>query len=129
MWVRLAKEHETGFIREKLIQLRDHDKQLSRNEKYYINHVKEDLEVYRYLDSYVSAEQKKLGHNQLRKSKLVFYYMLMMKCLLKGDLKTATKYFKLIAVYENFFLVTGNFISSTLLKRNYDSSRKTNIIN
>ena len=33
MWVRLAKEHKTGFIREKLIQLRDHDKQLSRNEK------------------------------------------------------------------------------------------------
>jgi glycosyltransferase involved in cell wall biosynthesis len=112
MWVRLAKENETGFIREKLIQLRDHDKQLSRNEKYYINHVKEDLEVYRYLDSYVSAEQKKLGHNQLRKSKLVFYYTLMMKCLLKRNLKTGREYFKLIASYENFFKVTFNFIKN-----------------
>jgi glycosyltransferase involved in cell wall biosynthesis len=117
MWVRLAKDHETGFIREKLIQLRDHDKQLSRDEKYYVNHVKEDLEVYRYLDSYVTTAQRKDGHKRMRKSKLVFYYTLMMKCFLKRDLKTAIKYFRMIAGYENFFRITGNFISGTLLKR------------
>lgn len=110
MWVRLARDHDTGFIREKLIQLRDHDKQLSRDGKYYINHVKEDLQVYRYLDSYVSGEQRKEGHQVMRKNKMVFYYTLMIKSLLKGNLKTAKEYFKLIASYENFFKVTSNFI-------------------
>jgi hypothetical protein len=112
MWVRLAKEHETGFIREKLIQLRDHDKQLSRNEKYYINHVKEDLEVYRYLDSYVSAEQKKLGHNQLRKSKLVFYYTLMTKCFLKGEFSIAYQYYSALSKHDNLLILTIIFFKT-----------------
>lgn len=116
MWVRLARDHETGFIREKIIQLRDHDKQLSRDEKFYINHVKEDLEIYRYLDSYVTEEQRKAGHKVMRKNKLVFYYTLMVKCLLKGNLKTAGAYFKLIASYENFLRVTFNFMRSKVVK-------------
>lgn len=116
MWVRLARDHETGFIREKIIQLRDHDKQLSRDEKFYINHVKEDLEIYRYLDSYVTEEQRKAGHKVMRKNKLVFYYTLMVKWLLKGNLKTAGAYFKLIASYENFLRVTFNFMRSKVVK-------------
>src|SRR5437868_10856935 len=52
MWVRLAKEHDTGLIRDKLIQLRDHAGQLSRDENYYVNHITEDLIVYRNLLSY-----------------------------------------------------------------------------
>jgi len=117
MWVRLAKEHETGFIREKLIQLREHDKQLSRNEKYYINHVKEDLQVFRFLDSYVSAEQRKEGHKVMRKKKLIFYYTLMIKSLLKGDVKTAKEYFKVISKYENFPRLTFSFITSKMFKK------------
>ncbi|MGN6296289.1 MAG: glycosyltransferase family 2 protein [Ginsengibacter sp.] len=117
MWVRLAKEHETGFIREKLIQLRDHDKQLSRNEKYYINHVKEDLQVFRFLDSYVSAEQRKEGHKVMRKNKLIFYYTLMIKSLLKGDVETAREYFKVISNYESFLRLTYSFITSKMFKK------------
>lgn len=116
MWVRLAKDHETGFIREKIIQLRDHSGQLSRNEKYYINHVREDLEVYRYLDSYVTDEQRIRGHRIMRKNKLVFYYTLMVKSIFKGNLKNAKGYFKLISSYENIFLVAINFISMKALK-------------
>ena len=110
MWVRLAKNYETGFIPEKLIQLRDHNKQLSRDEKYYVNHVKEDLEVYRYLDGYVTTEQRREGHKRMRKGKLVFYYTLMVKCILKGKFKKAKACYKLIVSYENFFKVTYNFI-------------------
>ncbi len=117
MWVRLAKDHETGFIREKLIQLRDHDKQLSRDEKYYVNHVKEDLEVYRYLDSYVSPEQRRDGHKRMRTSKLIFYYTLMVKSLLKGDVKTFREYFKVISKYESFPALTFSFITSKLFKK------------
>jgi len=116
MWVRLAKDHETGFIREKLIQLRDHDKQLSRNEKYYINHVKEDLETYRYLDSYVTPEQKKEGHKLMRRSKLVFYYTLMTKALLKGKGGLARDYYKQLSSYDNFFLLSFSFLKNKIIK-------------
>jgi glycosyltransferase involved in cell wall biosynthesis len=121
MWVRLAKDHETGFIREKLIQLRDHDKQLSRNEKYYINHVKEDLEVYRYLDSYVTYEQKKEGHELMRNNKLLFYYTLMAKAFLKGNFITGKKYFRLISAYKHISYLTISFIKVKIFKNNSHS--------
>lgn len=114
MWVRLAKEHNTGFIREKIIQLRDHDKQLSRNEKYYINHVREDLQVYHYLDSYVTPRQRSEGHKLLMNYKLVFYYTLMVKTFLKGQLSLASSYFKELSQYENFLKLTGIFFKKKL---------------
>jgi len=116
MWVRLAKDHDTGFIPEKIIQLRDHDKQLSRDERYYTNHVKEDLVVYRYLDSYVTEEQRKKGHKVMRKSKLVYYYTLMVKALAKKDLNNFRAYFKMIAGYDNILLLTWCFIKVRLFK-------------
>lgn len=119
MWVRLAKDHETGFIREKLIQLRDHDKQLSRNEKYYIDHVKEDLEIYKYLDTYVTLEQKKVGHQLMLESKLVFYYTLMVKAFLKLDFITGKKYFKLISTYQKISSLTISFIKVKFFKKKY----------
>lgn len=109
MWVRLAEHFETGFINEKLIQLRDHDGQLSRNEKYYINHVKEDLEVYRYLDGYVSNNLKKEGHSLMQNNKLVFYYTLMLKALSKGDFKTFASYVCTLHSYTNIAVLTGCF--------------------
>lgn len=110
MWVRLAEHSETGFIREKLIQLRDHSGQLSRNKQYYINHVKEDLEIYRYLDGYVSEERKIKGRKVMRKHKLLFYYTLMLKELIQGDLRSASRFFQEINEYDNFFLLSLNFL-------------------
>jgi glycosyltransferase involved in cell wall biosynthesis len=114
MWVRLAKEHDTGFLREKLIQLRDHDKQLSRTENLYINHVKEDLEVYRHLDSYVTPEQKKEGHQLMRNHKLVFYYTLMIKALIKGKTSLAFQYFLMLSNHDNFLKLTAAFFKMKL---------------
>lgn len=120
MWVRLAKVHETGFIREKLIQLRDHDKQLSRNEKYYINHVREDLETYRYLDSYVTPEQKKEGRKLMRSHKLIFYYTLMIKSFVKLNFSTFLKYFSCLVHYDNFMLLSFAFMKSKLLGKKHE---------
>lgn len=117
MWVRLAEHHPIGFIRQKLIQLRDHSGQLSRNEKYYINHVKEDLEVYRYLDRYVSGAERKEGHVLLRNYKLIFYYTLMLKTLMKGRFQSFTAYFKALSSYENIALLSWNFIKVKMLKK------------
>lgn len=114
MWVRLAKHYDTGFIPEKLIQLRDHKGQLSRKEEYYINHVREDLKVYRYLESYVDAKVRKEGRAVMRKYKLVFYYTLMVKTLLKGKLKAAGRFAKELADYDNFFVLTFSFIRAKL---------------
>lgn len=117
MWVRLAKDHDTGFIREKLIQLRDHEKQLSRTESLYINHVKEDLEVFRYLDNYVTPEQKTRGHKLMRNHKLVFYYTLMVKSLIKGDFKNSAEYLRLLSSFDNFFYMTFGFFKAKIFKK------------
>jgi len=116
MWVRLAEHHDTGFIRQKLIQLRDHEGQLSRNEKYYINHVREDLQVYRYLNGYVSEQQKYEGKKILRNHKLVFYYTLMMKALLKGNFKNTVAYARQLASIDHLFLLTVAFVKAKIRK-------------
>lgn len=117
MWVRLAKDHDTGFLREKLIQLRDHTGQLSRNESYYINHVKEDLVVYRNLLSYVSPDIQKEGRLLLRNYKLTFYYTLMIKALLKGKFSIAREFYSEISKADNFLMLSFSFLRAKLFNR------------
>ena len=119
MWVRLAEHFETGFIKEELIMLRDHSGQLSRNEKYYINHVKEDLEVYRNLDNYTNSKERIEGHKIMRNNKLVFYYTLMTKAFLKGKFKTGLKYFNYLKNFDNIFLLSLSFLRNKVLPNNF----------
>lgn len=118
MWVRLAKDHPVGFIRQPLIQLRNHTGQLSRQEKYYVFHCKEDLEVYKNLLGYVNAEARTEGRWLLRNYKLLFYYTLMVKAMAKGKLATALSFYRLLSPFENMWLLTGNFIKNRILKIN-----------
>lgn len=115
MWVRLAEHYETGYIKEKLIKLRDHSGQLSRNEKFYINHVREDFEVYKYLNNYVPQRLREEGVQIMRSQKLLFYYTLMIKSCLKFDFNTAKQYIQLITSYDpNFLRLTWSFVQSKL---------------
>jgi glycosyltransferase involved in cell wall biosynthesis len=114
MWVRLAKNNDTGFIRASLIQLRDHSGQLSRKESLYINHVRDDLTVYKYLINYVSPEIKKEGRFLLRNHKLVFYYTLMLKALLNGNISNAFSFYKELSNFDNFFVLSYCFVKSKL---------------
>ena len=116
MWVRLAKDHDTGFIGETLVQLRDHTGQLSRNESLYIDHVREDLQVYRNLNNYVSKELREEGKIIMRNSKLVFYYTLMVKSLLKGNITSTFSFFKELIRYDNFLKITYAFLRSKMKK-------------
>ncbi|MDQ6756570.1 MAG: glycosyltransferase [Bacteroidota bacterium] len=116
MWVRLAKDHDTGFLRDKLVQLRDHAGQLSQNESYYINHVKEDLLVYRNLLSYVNTQIGNEGKLLLRNHKLVFYYTLMVKALMKGRTTTAHKFYKELSKTDNIFILSISFIRAKAFK-------------
>lgn len=115
MWVRLAKDHETGFIKKKLVQLREHEEQLSRQFNSYTAHIKEDLRVYRYLLNYVKPGIKKNGLNILRKKKLVFYYTLMLKAFMKGKFKTGGIFYRELSRFDNFFKISMSFAKEKLL--------------
>lgn len=119
MWVRLAKEYDTGFINEKLIKLRDHQSQLSRDEQFYINHVREDLEVYRNLLSYVKPSLRSEGIRLMRNHKLVFYYTLMVKSFLKGKFGTGMQFFRELSSFDNFNKLTISFLKVKIFKKRY----------
>jgi glycosyltransferase involved in cell wall biosynthesis len=114
MWVRIAKEHNIGFIRSNLIQLRDHDKQLSRNPGLLIYHVREDLEIFRNLLERCDKKTKREGRQMLRRRKMVFYYTLMLKSLLGGQVKNTLAYFKELRSFDNFFLLTFFFFKAKI---------------
>ena len=117
MWVRLAKDHHVGFIRQALVQLRNHREQLSGQEKYYINHVLEDILVYRNLLSYVNEKQQKEGWQLLRNYKLLFYYTLMIKAFLKGNIKTGWAFLTSLNRFDSIVLLTGYFIKNRIFSR------------
>ncbi|HMJ47611.1 MAG TPA: hypothetical protein VK498_09785, partial [Ferruginibacter sp.] len=112
MWVRLARYYDTGFIREPLVQLRDHKNQLSRNRNYFIRRPIEDMHVFNYLVSYVPEDIKKEGLLNLRKYKFVYYYTLMVKAVLRGKLSTAFAFFKELYAFGNFGALTISFLRS-----------------
>lgn len=116
MWVRLAEHYETGFIKKNLIKLRDHSGQLSRNENYYINHIREDIQVYRYLDNYVNNSLKEEGGDIIKKQKLIFYYTLMVKNIAKGKLSLAYEFYKELSGYTNFINLTAIFVRKKVLR-------------
>jgi glycosyltransferase involved in cell wall biosynthesis len=114
MWVRLAEQHDTGFIKQKLIQLRDHSGQLSRKDEYYILHVREDREVYKNLYSYASPEISAEGRKMMRQHKLVFYYTLMLKVFFEGKFRLAHQFYKEIIAFDNFMMVSIQFLKAKI---------------
>lgn len=114
MWVRLAKDHPVGFIKKPLVQFRNHKEQLSGQEKYFIYHLKEDLQVYRLLLKSVSADQQIIGRKLLLNNKFLFYYTLMIKFFLKGQFKTTYHFFKLLSGFDNFLVITGCYFKNKI---------------
>ena len=117
MWVRLAKDHPIGFIHKKLLQLRNHKEQLSGQEKYFIYHLKEDIQAYKILFGYISKKQKEQGKKLLREKKLMFYYTLMIKAVLKGRLKTALNFLNLLSGFDNILILTYCFFIQKLINK------------
>lgn len=117
MWVKLAQYFPVGFINKPLIQLRDHKGQLSRKESYYAHHVVEDLIVYRYLDGYASETERKLGKETMERHKLLFYYVIMVKALLKGNFRIAAKIRNALTGYCNMGRLRKNFLRYKIFKR------------
>lgn len=105
MWVRLAEHHPVGRIKEKLIFLRNHSGQLSRAEKYYLYHLKEDKQVYDKLMSYVDQNSLKEGKRLLYWNKYVFYFTLMVKAFVKLRWRTAWLFCKELSEVDSVFLL------------------------
>ena len=118
MWVRLAKDYPVGFIKKPLVQLRNHKEQLSGQEKYFIYHLKEDIQVYHLLLSYVNDIQKREGWKLLRNNKLLFYYTLMLKEFIKGRVKTGWAFLTSLHQFDNVILLTFYYIKNKFLFKN-----------
>lgn len=116
MWVRIAQYFDVGFINKPLIDLRDHHKQLSRNERYYINHLIEDLQVYDILHAYVSSETSRWGKQKLRRNKYIFYFTLMFKSLIKGKINYAFNYIRYLSRCDNIFILSFHFFKIKIKK-------------
>ena len=114
MWVRLAQYYPVGFINEPLIQLRDHKNQLSRQETFYIYHLKEDVQVYNRLLGYIPDNTREEGKKMLRNYKLMFYYTLMLKSFLKGKWRTGAKFWKTLSSFDSMGLLTISFVKNML---------------
>lgn len=110
MWVRISENHTIGFIKKPLIKLRNHKGQLSNQEQYFVYHLKEDIQVYNYLFSYLNEAQRQEGMRMLRNQKLLFYYTLMLKAFFKGKIRLSFEFLSMIAGFDNFFIVTWFFI-------------------
>ncbi|HVG42668.1 MAG TPA: glycosyltransferase [Chitinophagaceae bacterium] len=115
MWVRIAQYYDTGFLNKPLIILRDHSGQLSRAEKYNLNVLEEDISVYKYLFKYVPEPLKKYGKEHLRNNRMVYFFTLMLKTLMKGKIVTALQFWKSINKMDNGFILSYYFIKNKLL--------------
>jgi glycosyltransferase involved in cell wall biosynthesis len=115
MWVRIARYYTIGFINKPLVQLRNHSRQLSSQEQYYVFHVIEDLQSYRYLLSYCSPQMKVDGLKIMHNHKLNFYYTLMLKALLKGRFRLACKFATTIGEFTNIMTVSIYYLKNKLL--------------
>ena len=114
MWVRIAEFYDIGFLRKPLIVLRDHNNQLSRQEKYYMNALREDIIVYKRLLGYIPNDVKLSGKKILRENKLVFYYTLMLHFLLKGKISTTWAFWKGINELDNGFVMFYYFLKKKM---------------
>jgi glycosyltransferase involved in cell wall biosynthesis len=120
MWVRMAEKFPIGFIHDRLIRLRDHSEQLSRQAKYYVHHLQEDLSVYSFLISYTPEREARKGKIILRNHKLLFYYTLMMKSFLKGSFRTGFYFYKTLGKFDSMLLLSLYFLRNRVFfKRKY----------
>lgn len=117
MWVRLSLKFPVGFIKETLVQLRNHTGQLSRQEQYYIYHMKEDFIAYKILLAALTPAQAAKGRVLLRQHKLLFYYTLMLKAILKGNFKTGFTFLTALNDFDNICLLTFYYLKIKLTGR------------
>lgn len=115
MYVRLAKYYPVGYNHLKLVKVRDHKQQLSRQQKYNINVLKEVIHIYNYLLDYATNEQKKEGRYLLRNHRLLFYYTLMIKAFLKGQFKIAYIFWQMLNKFDNIWILSFYFLRNRII--------------
>ncbi len=114
MWIRIAQFFPVGYVKKKLIYLRAHAGQLSRQEDLFIFHLKEDSEAYRKLFSYIDQKSHSSAKRLMRWSKSQFYYRLMLKCLLSGNFLLFMQYYRYVSKMDNLVPLTGAFLVKSL---------------
>lgn len=116
MWFRIAEHFPIGFMKGKLIYLRRHKGQLSSQEKYYLDHLYEELSAYDYLKGYLSPELIQSGLEDMRKYKLQFYVTLMFKFFAKRRFNTAFRFWRRLAAFDRMDILLKYFFLKKVLK-------------
>ncbi len=116
MWVKLAKYYNIGFINIPLVKIRDHNGQLSRQEKFYVNHVEEDARVYNYLNSYISKDVQIKYNYYFVHYKLVFYFSLLIRSLVRVRFLQAFKIARIISRFTSLLTLVFIYVRIKLFR-------------
>lgn len=96
MFTRIAEHYDIGFIAKKLIYLRRHNQQLSRNVASSYFFIKEDSKITRKLVTMLADEDKQVGKFFFNWRTKVFYLNEVISLALKGHHADARKIFGLL---------------------------------
>ncbi len=94
MWVRLSEKYCIGRISEKLLKLRVHQGQFSRNASYYFYHLTEDQEIFRTLRGRLTDDLHAFADHRMKWHRHVYYFNLMLKLLVRGEFLKATVFLR-----------------------------------
>jgi glycosyltransferase involved in cell wall biosynthesis len=105
LWIKLTAHHSIGRINRKLISLRNHNNQLSRQvkKKYYSS--LEDLYIYDRLLARLNNETKLWGKQYFYKIKLNYYFYLAVRLLQQGEIKLGLSLMRAIHRRKNLLSV------------------------
>lgn len=105
MWVRIAKSYHIGRIKEALLQLRAHKRQLSQSLDYSIFQIKEDMIIFAKLKQNLSEKEKQYARKTFNYRKLPYYFSIGLNLLRNQKKEHALAYYKFMIRHFGFFKV------------------------
>ncbi|UAY50674.1 glycosyltransferase family 2 protein [Ferruginibacter albus] len=116
MWERLTRENYIGRVRIKLIQLRNHTGQLSRQSNMAIKQLKENIVIYSNLDRRLPSNLKSYRSLCYNWKRNVYYYSVAIHFLRHGSFKLAKEYFKETTKLASAFSLIYHWVISKFLR-------------
>jgi hypothetical protein len=100
MWVRLSARYQVGFLRKKLIELRDHPDQLGKVGQKQMTTIAEELNIYAQLRTRLAtvlSEQEVRVFWRTERGRQHFHWIV--RALLRGDFESAARGWRAICRY------------------------------
>lgn len=106
MWVRLSEKYCIGRISSRLIKLRVHRGQFSRNASYYLYHLTEDQEIFRTLRGRLTDDLRAFADHRMKWHRHVYYFSLMMNILFRGQFVQAFAFLRELAKIDSLTVLS-----------------------